>query len=191
MVERLNCSNNDFIHTTEQRHHRASIAIWEEMEAAGDIYLDKYAGWYSVRDEAYYAEGETHVSEQKQRIATKTGTPVEWVEEESYFFRLSAYQQKLLALYERVPDFVLPRERLNEVASFVRGGLQDLSISRTTFDWGVKVPGNAEHKCECIAYGLPGYRPPATRHARIEGDQRVPQRGSPFAQRRDDGGPVP
>jgi hypothetical protein len=145
MVERLNCSNNDFIHTTEERHHRASIAIWEEMEAAGDIYLDKYAGWYSVRDEAYYAEGETHVSEQKQRIATKTGTPVEWVEEESYFFRLSAYQQKLLALYERVPDFVLPRERLNEVASFVRGGLQDLSISRTTFDWGVKVPGNAEH----------------------------------------------
>jgi methionyl-tRNA synthetase len=145
MVERLNCSNDDFIHTTEDRHHRASIAIWEEMEAAGDIYLDKYAGWYSVRDEAYYAESETHVGEQKQRIATKTGTPVEWVEEESYFFRLSAYQQKLLDLYERVPDFVLPRERLNEVASFVRGGLQDLSISRTTFDWGVKVPGNAEH----------------------------------------------
>src|SRR5690242_15734850 len=112
------------------------------MEAAGDIYLDKYAGWYSVRDEAYYAEDETHLNEQKQRIATKTGTPVEWVEEESYFFRLSAYQQKLLDLYERVPDFVLPKERLNEVASFVRGGLQDLSISRTTFDWGVKVPAN-------------------------------------------------
>ena len=150
MVKLLNCSNDDFIHTTEERHHRASIGIWQKMEAAGDIYLDKYAGWYSVRDEAYYAEGETHLNEQKQRIATKTGTPVEWVEEESYFFKLSAYQQKLLDLYERVPDFVLPKERLNEVASFVRGGLQDLSISRTTFDWGVKVPAdpattNAKH----------------------------------------------
>jgi len=150
MVKRLNCSNDDFIHTTEERHHRASIAIWERMQANGDIYLDKYAGWYSVRDEAYYAEGETHLDKQKQRIASKTGTPVEWVEEESYFFKLSAYQQKLLELYQRVPDFVLPRERLNEVASFVRGGLQDLSISRTTFDWGVKVPPdpaktNAQH----------------------------------------------
>jgi methionyl-tRNA synthetase len=145
MVERLNCSNDDFIHTTEERHHRASIAIWEKMEAAGDIYLDKYAGWYSVRDEAYYAEDETHVNEHKVRLATKTGTPVEWVEEESYFFKLSAYQQKLLDLYASVPDFVLPKERLNEVASFVRGGLQDLSISRTTFDWGVKVPGNPKH----------------------------------------------
>ncbi|MGB7277561.1 MAG: methionine--tRNA ligase [Pseudolabrys sp.] len=150
MVKLLNCSNDDFIHTTEQRHHRASIAIWQSMEAAGDIYLDEYAGWYSVRDEAYYAENETYLDEQKQRIATKTGTPVEWVEEESYFFKLSAYQQKLLDLYERVPDFVLPKERLNEVASFVRGGLQDLSISRTTFDWGVKVPAdpaktNAKH----------------------------------------------
>jgi methionyl-tRNA synthetase len=142
MVKLLNCSNDDFIHTTEERHHRASIAIWEKMAAAGDIYLDKYAGWYSVRDEAYYTENETHLDGQKQRIATKTGTPVEWVEEESYFFKLSAYQQKLLDLYERVPDFVLPKERLNEVASFVRSGLQDLSISRTTFDWGVKVPAN-------------------------------------------------
>jgi methionyl-tRNA synthetase len=142
MVKLLNCSNDDFIHTTEERHHRASIAIWKKMEAAGDIYLDKYAGWYSVRDEAYYAEDETHLNDQKQRIATKTGTPVEWVEEESYFFKLSAYQKKLLDLYERVPDFVLPKERLNEVASFVRGGLQDLSISRTTFDWGVKVPAD-------------------------------------------------
>jgi len=145
MVERLNCSNDDFIHTTEERHHRASEAIWQRMEAAGDIYLDKYAGWYSVRDEAYYAEDETHVNEHKVRLATKTGTPVEWVEEESYFFKLSAYQQKLLDLYASVPDFVLPKERLNEVASFVRGGLQDLSISRTTFDWGVKVPGNPKH----------------------------------------------
>jgi methionyl-tRNA synthetase len=153
MVKLLNCSNDDFIHTTEERHHRASIAIWEKMAAAGDVYLDKYAGWYSVRDEAYYAESETHLNEQKQRIATKTGTPVEWVEEESYFFKLSAYQQKLLDLYERVPDFVLPKERLNEVASFVRGGLQDLSISRTTFDWGVKVPADpSKTKAKHIMY---------------------------------------
>jgi methionyl-tRNA synthetase len=145
MVKRLECSNDDFIHTTEERHHRASKGIWEAMEKNGDIYLDKYAGWYSVRDEAYYAESETHLNEQKVRVASKTSTPVEWVEEESYFFRLSAYQQKLLDLYAKVPDFVLPKERLNEVASFVRGGLQDLSISRTTFDWGVKVPGNDKH----------------------------------------------
>ncbi|HEU4659406.1 MAG TPA: methionine--tRNA ligase [Pseudolabrys sp.] len=145
MVERLNCSNDDFIRTTEERHHKSSIGIWERMQKNGDIYLDKYAGWYSVRDEAFYAEDETHLNEHKVRIASKTGTPVEWVEEESYFFRLSAYQQKLLDLYERVPDFVLPQERLNEVASFVRGGLQDLSISRTTFDWGIRVPGTDKH----------------------------------------------
>ena len=145
MVAGLECSNDEFIHTTEERHHRASQGIWERMEKNGDIYLDKYAGWYSVRDEAYYAEDETQLNEHGKRIATKTGTPVEWVEEESYFFKLSAYQQKLLDLYESVPDFVLPKERLNEVASFVRGGLQDLSISRTTFDWGVRVPGNDKH----------------------------------------------
>jgi methionyl-tRNA synthetase len=145
MVKKLNCSNDDFIHTTEGRHHRASEAIWARMKDNGDIYLDKYAGWYSVRDEAYYAEDETHLDEHKVRLATKTGTPVEWVEEESYFFRLSAYQDKLLKLYADVPDFVLPKERLNEVASFVQGGLKDLSISRTTFDWGIKVPGNPKH----------------------------------------------
>ncbi|HEY2186177.1 MAG TPA: methionine--tRNA ligase [Xanthobacteraceae bacterium] len=144
MVERLNCSNDEFIRTTEERHHRASAAIWERMEAAGDIYLDKYSGWYSVRDEAYYDEQETRLNEAGERVGPQ-GTPVEWVEEESYFFRLSAYQDRLLDLYARDPDYVLPRERLNEVASFVRGGLQDLSISRTTFDWGVKVPGNPEH----------------------------------------------
>ncbi|MDB5601761.1 MAG: Methionyl-tRNA synthetase, partial [Xanthobacteraceae bacterium] len=145
MVERMNCSNDDFIRTTEERHHRSSAAIWQKMEANGDIYLDRYAGWYSVRDERYYAEDETHTNEHKVRLATETGTPVEWVEEESYFFRLSAYQQKLLDLYERDPTYVLPKERLNEVASFVRGGLQDLSISRTTFDWGIPVPGNPKH----------------------------------------------
>ena len=144
MAGLLGLSNDDFIHTTEERHHRASQAIWQAMEKNGDIYLDKYAGWYSVRDEAYYGEDETQLNEHGKRLATKTGTPVEWVEEESYFFRLSAYADKLLKLYER-PDYVLPKERLNEVASFVRGGLQDLSISRTTFDWGVKVPGNDKH----------------------------------------------
>jgi methionyl-tRNA synthetase len=145
MVERMNCSNDDFIRTTQDRHHAASKAIWEKMEANGDIYLAKYAGWYSVRDERYFAEDETRLNEQGTRLAIETGTPVEWVEEESYFFRLSAYQDKLLDLYARHPDFVLPRERLNEVASFVKGGLQDLSISRTTFDWGVRVPGNDRH----------------------------------------------
>jgi methionyl-tRNA synthetase len=145
MVEKLNCSNDDFIRTTEERHHKSSQAIWQRMEKNGDIYLSKYAGWYSVRDEAYYAEDETALNEHKVRIATKTGTPVEWVEEESYFFKLSAYQQKLLDLYDKDPNYVLPKERLNEVASFVRGGLQDLSISRTTFDWGIKVPGNDKH----------------------------------------------
>jgi len=144
MVARLNCSNDDFIHTTEERHHRSSEAIWQRMEQNGDIYLGKYAGWYSVRDEAYYAEDETQLNEQKVRVASKTGTPVDWVEEASYFFKLSAYQNKLLKLYER-PNYVLPKERLNEVASFVRGGLQDLSISRTTFDWGIRVPGSDGH----------------------------------------------
>jgi len=144
MVKKFNCSNDEFIRTTEARHYRSSEAIWERMEAASDIYLDKYSGWYSVRDEAYYAESETRLDDKGQRLGPH-GTPVEWVEEESYFFRLSKYADKLLDLYRRVPDFVLPRERLNEVATFVRGGLQDLSLSRTTFDWGIKVPGNPKH----------------------------------------------
>jgi len=144
MVKRMECSNDDFIRTTEKRHHLASAALWQRMEKAGDIYLSKYAGWYSVRDEAFYDESETTAAEGGQRMGPQ-GTPVEWVEEESYFFKLSAYQDKLLDLYKRQPDFVLPKERLNEVASFVRGGLQDLSISRTTFNWGIPVPGNPKH----------------------------------------------
>ena len=144
MVKRFNCSNDDFIRTTEPRHHLASEAIWERMQAVGDIYLDKYSGWYSVRDEAYYDQSETRLGENGQRLGPH-GTPVEWVEEESYFFKLSKYADKLLDLYKRVPDFVLPKERMNEVASFVRGGLKDLSLSRTTFDWGIKVPGNPKH----------------------------------------------
>jgi methionyl-tRNA synthetase len=144
MVAMLNCSNDAFIRTTEPRHHRASEAIWEAMEKNGDIYLDKYSGWYSVRDEAYYDESETRLDAAGVRIGPN-GTPVDWVEEESYFFRLSAYQDKLLELYASDPNYVLPRERFNEVMSFVKGGLKDLSISRTTFDWGVRVPGNPRH----------------------------------------------
>src|SRR5438067_5365033 len=144
MVERMNCSNDDFIRTTEERHHRSSAAIWQRMAKAGDIYLSKYSGWYSIRDEGFYAQAETTIGDDGVRRGP-SGTPVEWVEEESYFFRLSAYQDKLLALYRDRPDFVLPEARLNEVASFVRGGLQDLSISRTTFDWGVRVPDDPRH----------------------------------------------
>ncbi len=144
MAQKLEASNDDYIRTTEPRHYRSSEAIWQAMAKAGDIYLDKYSGWYSVRDEAYYDESETRLDDKGQRLGPQ-GTPVEWVEEESYFFRLSKYADKLLKLYADVPDFVLPKERLNEVASFVRGGLQDLSISRTTFDWGVPVPGDPKH----------------------------------------------
>jgi len=144
MVAAFGCSNDDFIRTTEPRHYAASQAIWERMQAAGDIYLDTYAGWYSVRDEAFYGEGETTVGDDGVRRGPQ-GSPVEWVEEESYFFRLSAYQEKLLAHYADQPDFIGPDERRNEVASFVKGGLRDLSISRTTFDWGVPVPGDPRH----------------------------------------------
>jgi methionyl-tRNA synthetase len=144
MVERLECSNDDFIRTTEPRHYRASQAIWERMEKNGNIYLSKYSGWYSVRDEAYYGEDETSVDPGGERRGP-TGSPVEWVEEESYFFRLSAYQEKLLDLYRRHPDFVLPETRMNEVKSFVQRGLQDLSVSRSNFDWGIPVPSDPKH----------------------------------------------
>jgi methionyl-tRNA synthetase len=144
MVRALNCSNDDFISTREERHRRACQELWRRMQAAGDIYLGKYAGWYSVRDEAYYDEAELKEGEGGKKLSPQ-GTPVEWVEEESYFFRLSAYRDKLLAHYEAHPDFVGPESRANEVKSFVRGGLQDLSISRTTFDWGIPVPGDPKH----------------------------------------------
>jgi len=144
MMTALNISYDDYIRTTEPRHARACQALWRAIENNGDIYLGKYAGWYSVRQEAYFDEAETTVGPDGIR-REPLGSPVEWTEEETYFFRLSAYQDKLLDLYARVPDFVLPRERLNEVASFVRGGLQDLSVSRTTFDWGIKVPGAPSH----------------------------------------------
>jgi methionyl-tRNA synthetase len=144
MAKFLNASNDDFIRTEEPRHHRASQAIWEAMAKNGDIYLDSYAGWYSVRDEAYYGEDETELRGDGVRYGPQ-GTPVEWVEEQSYFFRLSAYQDRLLKLYDERPDFIGPAERRNEVVSFVRAGLRDLSVSRTTFDWGVKVPGDEKH----------------------------------------------
>ncbi|MPZ36870.1 MAG: methionine--tRNA ligase, partial [Rhizobiales bacterium] len=143
LLVRLNCSNDGYIRTTEERHYQSSQAIWERMAKNGDIYLSKYSGWYSVRDEAYYDEEETRVGEGGVRLSPQD-TPVEWVEEESYFFKLSAYQDKLIDLYTRVPDFVLPKERLNEVASFVKRGLRDLSISRTTFEWGIPVPGQRQ-----------------------------------------------
>jgi methionyl-tRNA synthetase len=144
MDQRLNISFDRFIRTTEEQHHRSSQEIWQRMADNGDIYLDSYAGWYSVRDEAYYAEDETTVGDDKVRRGPQ-GTPVEWVEEKSYFFKLSAYQDKLLKLYESQPDFIGPDSRKNEVVSFVKSGLKDLSVSRTTFDWGVKVPGDPEH----------------------------------------------
>jgi methionyl-tRNA synthetase len=144
MDERLNVSFDRFIRTTEEQHHSSSQEIWRRMEANGDIYADTYSGWYSVRDEAYYAEDETRLNDDGVRLGPQ-GTPVEWVEEKSYFFRLSAYQDKLLKLYADKPDFIGPDSRKNEVVSFVRSGLRDLSISRTTFDWGVKVPGDEEH----------------------------------------------
>ena len=144
MATALNASNDDFIRTTEERHHRTCQEIWQRMQDKGDIYLAKYSGWYSVRDEAYYAESETTVGGDGVRRGP-TGTPVEWVEEESYFFRLSAYQDRLLALYESQPDFISPEERRNEIVSFVKGGLKDLSVSRTAFDWGIPVPGDPKH----------------------------------------------
>ena len=144
MVAALDCSNDDFIRTREERHKRACEELWRRMQANGDIYLGKYAGWYSVRDEAYYDESELKEAADGQKLSPQ-GTPVEWVEEESYFFRLSGYQGKLLAHYEAHPEFIGPDTRANEVKSFVRGGLQDLSISRTTFDWGIPVPGDPKH----------------------------------------------
>jgi len=144
MDDRLNISYDRFIRTSEPDHHRASQAIWEAMAANGDLYLDRYEGWYSVRDEAYYDESELTAGEDGQKLSPQ-GTPVEWTVEESWFFRLSAYQDRLLALYAKRPDFIQPESRRNEILRFVEGGLRDLSISRTSFDWGVKVPGSPEH----------------------------------------------
>jgi methionyl-tRNA synthetase len=144
MAQALNASNDDFIRTTEDRHRLSCQAIWKRMEEAGDIYLATYAGWYSVRDEAYYTEAETTVGTDGVRRGPQ-GSPVEWVEEESYFFRLSKFQEPLLKHYQDHPDFIGPDERRNEITSFVKSGLKDLSVSRTAFDWGIPVPGNPKH----------------------------------------------
>jgi methionyl-tRNA synthetase len=145
LEEMLNISFDRFIRTTDPDHYAASTAIWQRMADNGDIYSDSYAGWYSVRDERFFTEAETTVSSDGTRVAAETGTPVTWTEEQTYFFRLSDYAERLLAHYAANPDFIAPDVRRNEVVSFVSGGLRDLSISRTSFDWGVPVPGDPEH----------------------------------------------
>lgn len=140
----LNISNDDFIRTTEPRHKASCQAIWRALQDNGDIYLDTYAGWYAVRDEAFYAESETVVGPDGVRRGP-SGAEVDWVEEPTYNFRLSAWQDRLLAFYEANPDFIAPDSRRNEVISFVKGGLKDLSVSRTSFKWGVPVPGDDDH----------------------------------------------
>jgi methionyl-tRNA synthetase len=144
MCVKLNISYDNFMRTSDTKHHEASVAIWKAMEANGDLYLDRYEGWYSVRDEAYYGEEELIEGEGGAKLSPQ-GTPVEWTVEESWFFRLSKYQEPLLALYRDNPDFIRPESRKNEVLRFVEGGLKDLSVSRTSFDWGVPVPGSPGH----------------------------------------------
>src|SRR5438105_7707484 len=144
MTRLLDISNDDFIRTTEERHIRAVQALWEELERRGEIYLGTFAGWYAVRDEAFYDESEL-IDGPDGRPRAPTGAEVEWLEEENYFFRLSAWQDRLLAFYEANPEAIAPRGRRNEVVSFVWAGLKDLSISRTSFSWGIPVPGNPKH----------------------------------------------
>ena len=140
----LNLSNTDFIRTTEERHKKTVQYLWSELEKNDDIYLSKYSGWYSVSDEAFYSEDE--IAENNGiKISIESGSIVEWIEEESYFFRLSKWQDKLINYYEKNADFILPKSRKNEVINFVKSGLKDLSISRKTFSWGIKVPNNSDH----------------------------------------------
>ena len=139
MTTLMDISNDQFIRTTEPRHVKACQALWRELEKRGEIYLGRFKGWYSVRDEAFYEESELVGGK------APTGAEVEWVEEENYFFKLSAWQDRLLAYYDAHPDFIAPKSRRNEVVSFVKGGLNDLSVSRTSFDWGVPVPGDPKH----------------------------------------------
>jgi methionyl-tRNA synthetase len=140
----LNLSNTDFIRTTEERHKKSVQYLWSILEKNDDIYLSKYSGWYSISDEAFYAEDEI-VEKDGKKISKSSGSLVEWIEEESYFFRLSKWQDKLLKYYEENPNFISPKSRKNEVISFVKSGLKDLSISRKAFSWGIKVPNNPEH----------------------------------------------
>ena len=144
LTNKLEIHNDDFIRTTELRHKKAVENLWQKLENTGDIYLDKYSGWYSIRDEAFYSSDEVTKNSEGKNIASN-GSEVEWVEEPSYFFKLSAWQDKLLKFYKDNPGFISPKSRYNEVLSFVNKGLEDLSISRTTFKWGIPVPSNNEH----------------------------------------------
>ncbi len=150
MGEALNARADDVVRTTQDRHKAAALEMWRRMAANGDIYLDKYSGWYSVRDEAYYDESELNAREGKK--FAPTGAPVEWVEEESWFFRLSAYADRLLALYAAHPEFITPEHYRNEIVAFVKRGLSDLSVSRTTFDWGVRIPPSQETTAQHVMY---------------------------------------
>jgi len=140
----LNLSNTDFIRTTEVRHKKTVQHLWSELEKNNNIYLSKYSGWYSISDEAFYSEDEI-IDKDGIKVSITSGSHVEWIEEESYFFRLSKWQDKLLDYYEKNPNFILPKSRKNEVISFVKSGLKDLSISRKAFTWGIKVPKNPDH----------------------------------------------
>ena len=144
LTKTLNLSNDDFIRTTESRHKKSATNIWKLLEEKNEIYLSKYSGWYSVSDEAYYNEDEIEEIEGKKQSKT-SGSIVEWVEEESYFFKLSKWQKRLLNFYNKNPNFILPATRKNEVISFVEGGLKDLSVSRKSFKWGIQVPSNDNH----------------------------------------------
>ncbi len=140
----LNLSNTDFIRTTENRHKNTVIKLWKLLDKNDQIYLSKYAGWYSISDEAYYSEDEIDDINGK-KYSILSGSPVEWMEEESFFFKLSDWQKPLLEFYKDNPDFIKPESRKNEVISFVNSGLKDLSISRTTFKWGIPIPNNSKH----------------------------------------------
>jgi methionyl-tRNA synthetase len=144
LTKTLNLSNDDFIRTTEKRHYNSVKAIWNKLLDSGDIYLSKYSGWYSISDEAYYTEDEI-TSENGKRISKASGSIVEWFEEESYFFKLSAWEKKLLSHYDKFPNFISPKSRKNEIVQFVKSGLNDLSVSRTSFKWGIRVPNNDKH----------------------------------------------
>lgn len=141
----LDLTNDDFIRTTEPRHKVAAQALWTTLVDNGHIYLDKYSGWYAVSDEAYYTDDEITTNDKGDKVAISSGQKVEWMEEESYFFRLSAFQDKLIEHFTANPDAIGPKARYNEIMSFIKGGLQDVSVSRTTFSWGIPVPGNEKH----------------------------------------------
>lgn len=160
MADNLDISYDHFVRTTDSDHRACAQAMWNRMAASGDLYLDRYEGWYSVRDEAYYDEEDLVAGPDGQRLAP-TGTPVEWTVEESWFFRLSRYQDRLLQLYADQPDWLQPASRLNEMRAFVERGLKDLSVSRTSFDWGIPVPGSPGHVMYVWVDALASYVTPS------------------------------